>query len=77
MLSAQDLDPFQQHLLGGCSLVTEDGRLMVALEFVDGISTYISHVVTSLLLTLEPELSKAKVIVPRHADQEKMRKRTI
>lgn len=48
----------------------------MALEFVDGGSTHISHVVTSLL-TLEPELSKAKVIVPLHADQEKIRKRTI
>lgn len=37
----------------------------------------ISHVVTSLLLTLEPELRKAKVIVPRHADQQKIRKRAI
>lgn len=38
---------------------------------------HIKHIVTSLLPTLEPELSKEKVTGPRHADQEKMRKRAI
>lgn len=55
----------QQHLLGDCSLVTEDVKLMVALVFEGGVAPHKPH---HLLLTLEPELSKAKTVMPQHAE---------